>query len=180
MTDLSSLIADTTKEWRCFHCGDVFTTERTARLHFGATECSAPACQIKAGAEMSMLEALRRAEDDAERATAAMHNESSEGWRAYHHVTTRLREQVEAAENLGYERGLRDGRQEHATLRDTINAVLTWAEQRCPCENETPDPCPLCGASVENLEACKSAENTIPHRLLATLRALDQKGSSNG
>lgn len=51
-----------------------------------------------------------------------------------------------------------------------LRAVLRWAEQRCPCHNEEPNPCPLCGASVENLEACKSAENTIPLRLLRDIR----------
>ncbi|MCD1264012.1 hypothetical protein B5M44_04415 [Shinella sumterensis] len=55
-------------------------------------------------------------------------------------------------------------------LQKIVNAVLTWAEQRCPCHNDQPNPCPLCGASVENLEPCKSAENTIPRHLLADLR----------
>lgn len=55
-------------------------------------------------------------------------------------------------------------------LQKIVNSVLTWAEQRCPCKNEQPNPCPLCGASVENLEPCKSAENTIPRHLLADLR----------
>ncbi|MCA1490148.1 hypothetical protein I6F11_04340 [Ensifer sp. NBAIM29] len=98
------------KSWRCFHCDDVFTEERQARLHFGCDEISEPACKIKAGAEGSMLEALRRAEADAERAIAGMHDESSEGWKAYHNIAGRLREQVEAAENLGYERGLAEAR----------------------------------------------------------------------
>lgn len=96
--------------WRCFHCDEVFDRRHAAQMHFGYTECSDPACRIKAGAEGSILEALRRAETDAEAATAAMHDESSEGWRAYHNLASRVREQVEAAENLGYERGLRDGR----------------------------------------------------------------------
>lgn len=52
-------------------------------------------------------------------------------------------------------------------LRD----VLRWAESRCPCHEEQPNPCPLCGASVENLEPCKSAENTLPRRLLGDIRA---------
>lgn len=54
--------------------------------------------------------------------------------------------------------------------REALQAVLRWAEQRCPCREETPNPCPLCGASVENLEACKSAENTMPRDLLAKVR----------
>ena len=59
---------------------------------------------------------------------------------------------------------------ENKRLADTIQSVLTWADQRCPCHNEQPNPCPLCGASVENLEACKSAENTFPRRLLSEIR----------
>jgi len=50
--------------------------------------------------------------------------------------------------------------------------VLRWAESRCPCENETPDPCPLCGASVANLEPCKSAERTLPPDLLRRLHLM--------
>jgi hypothetical protein len=52
-----------------------------------------------------------------------------------------------------------------------LREVLTWADQRCPCANERPNPCPLCGASVENLEPCKSAENTLPRSLLDRIRA---------
>lgn len=62
-----------------------------------------------------------------------------------------------------------------------LRAVLTWADQRCPCHNDEPNPCPLCGASVENLEACKSAENTIPRTLLADIRmALSEVGGRHG
>ena len=53
-----------------------------------------------------------------------------------------------------------------------LESVLQWAEARCPCENEEPNPCPLCGASVENLEPCKSAENTLPRHLLKELRSV--------
>lgn len=56
-------------------------------------------------------------------------------------------------------------------LTDALSKVDWWARQRCPCENEDPNPCPLCGASVENLEACKSAENTFPRELLETVRS---------
>ncbi|WP_353640786.1 hypothetical protein [Mesorhizobium sp. WSM2239] len=55
-------------------------------------------------------------------------------------------------------------------LEAVVKKTLRWAEARCPCHNEEPNPCPLCGASVENLEGCKSAENTIPRDLLTELR----------
>lgn len=59
---------------------------------------------------------------------------------------------------------------ERDRLREALGRTLTWAESRCPCHNEEPNPCPLCGASVENLEACKSAENTLPADILIALR----------
>lgn len=102
--------------WRCFHCDEVFTTEHAARLHFGETECQDPACQIKAGAEMSMLEALRRAEEEARMAVIAMHEEGTDGWTAFRRLEGRTKQNAEAAENLGYERGLRDGRAEAPKL----------------------------------------------------------------
>lgn len=69
------------------------------------------------------------------------------------------------------ESALAEIRAENERLRKSVRATLTWAEQRCPCRNEEPNPCPLCGASVENLEACKSAENTLPRHILESLRA---------
>jgi len=65
-------------------------------------------------------------------------------------------------------------------LQKVVNAVLTWAEQQCPCKNEQPNPCPLCGASVENLEPCKSAENTIPRHLLDDLRRVRARALLGG
>ena len=56
-------------------------------------------------------------------------------------------------------------------MRDCLDKVLHWANQRCPCENEEPNPCPLCGASVENLEGCKAADETFPPYLRAAIRA---------
>jgi hypothetical protein len=56
------------------------------------------------------------------------------------------------------------------TERKVLRNVLFWAESRCPCENEQPNPCTLCGASVENLEPCKSAERTLPLSLLRDMR----------
>lgn len=116
--------------WRCFHCSEVFTSEGAARLHFGASECSDPACQIKAGAEMSMLEALRRAEADAQDAIHRMHDESAEGWKAYHAAAGRLNQQGRAAEELGYERGLRDGRSDAEATIASLTEQLAEARER--------------------------------------------------
>ncbi len=126
MTEDTSLrekaLRDEIPTWRCFHCDEVFHTRHAAQMHFGYTECSEPACRIKAGAEGSILEALRRAENDAELAIAAMHDESSEGWRAYHSIAGRVREQVDAAENLGYERDIRDEREVNRRRIEALEA----------------------------------------------------------
>jgi len=60
-------------------------------------------------------------------------------------------------------------------LERVLRKVEWWSQQRCPCNNDQPNPCPLCGASVENLEPCKAAENTFPRDLLAEIRALAGK-----
>lgn len=96
--------------WRCFHCGEHFTSEHSARLHFGRDEVSEPACIIKAGAEGSLLKALRQAEEAADDAIQAMHAESTDAAKAYHAQRCRHSQALTAAEELGYERGLADGR----------------------------------------------------------------------
>jgi hypothetical protein len=63
-------------------------------------------------------------------------------------------------------------RDQNKRLVEALETTLRWAESRCPCENEEPNPCPLCGASIENLEGCKSAENTLPRWLLEELRTV--------
>jgi len=60
---------------------------------------------------------------------------------------------------------------ENERLRAALRKVEWWAQQKCPCHEETPNPCPLCGASVENLEACKAVESVFPRDLLADIRA---------
>lgn len=92
--------------WRCFHCDEVFTERTLAAAHFGYSESNETACKIKAGAESSMLNALRRAEDSATEAWRAVHEESTEAAKAFFAQAGRHREQLQATEELGYERGL--------------------------------------------------------------------------
>lgn len=102
--------------WTCFHCGETFTTEGAARDHFGFEPSADPACRIKAGAERGLLMALRRAEKDAADAWFAIHSETTDAAKAYHAQATRHHEQLRIAEELGYERGLADGRAELSKL----------------------------------------------------------------
>lgn len=102
--------------WRCFHCDETFTDRRCAAAHFGGDEDAEPACKIKMGGERTMLDALRRAEKAAGDATFAMLNESTEAAQAYYAQQGRHAEQLTAAEQTGYERGLRDAQAHPETL----------------------------------------------------------------
>lgn len=69
---------------------------------------------------------------------------------------------------------------EIAALKEALWQFIKWGESKCPCENEKPNPCPLCDASVENLEPCKAADKTIPPKLLARARSiLASKGNED-
>lgn len=107
--------------WTCFHCGDSFIDFAVARLHFGPDETTTPACKIK-GAEGGLLKALRDAERQADEHLHMMHNESTEAAKAYHALRCRSEQSIRAAEELGYERGLRDGRALGLDLRPMADA----------------------------------------------------------
>lgn len=100
--------------WRCFHCDAVFTDRHDAARHFGRDEGKTPACIIK-GAEGGLLRSLRDAENQADEAIAAMHDESTDIAKAYHRATARHTQALQAAEEAGYEKGLADGRALTAT-----------------------------------------------------------------
>jgi hypothetical protein len=88
------------KEWRCFHCDEVFRDEAAAREHFGSYGpriLSEPACQIDAAEYRAMEKRMTdyNAEDaDIHRQMARMEHE---------HKTALRRE-----EEKGYARGLAD------------------------------------------------------------------------
>lgn len=69
---------------------------------------------------------------------------------------------------------------ERDALREALRGFLDWADRKCPCHNDLPDPCPLCGASVEGLERCKAADETLPRALLAQARAALSGSNGNG
>jgi hypothetical protein len=94
--------------WKCFHCGETFTNEACARRHFGPDEQSVAACVIKAGAEGSILRALRDAEASEAKAWHLLHDECSDFSKAYYAQQSRHNQALIAAEELGYERGIRD------------------------------------------------------------------------
>jgi hypothetical protein len=103
-----NLRAAAPKEWRCFHCDEVFTDEAAAREHFGSYGpriLSEPACQIDAAEYRAMEQRMAdyNAEDaDIHRQMARMECE---------HKTALRRE-----EEKGYARGVADQRKEFQAL----------------------------------------------------------------
>jgi len=102
MTDRTS--NPVSKEWRCFHCDEVFTTYATARHHFGREEGAHPACLIKAPGEWALVAALRNAEDQLARYRA----EDSDVLRAMHSMTADHQTALRQEEEKGFARGMRD------------------------------------------------------------------------
>lgn len=96
--------------WTCFHCGETFTTEGSARLHFGAKPDAVPGCmeRIRYGHERGLLIALRNAE---ERISRYMDGDTDLHSTLYG-MQQRHPLQLILAEEAGYERGLRDAARE--------------------------------------------------------------------
>jgi hypothetical protein len=89
---------ESSMNWRCFHCDEVFTDRESARMHFGPNQLSTPACQIDATQLRKLEEQLRRySEEDTDLQRQIRRLE------AEHHLA------LQRAEELGYSRGLRDG-----------------------------------------------------------------------
>jgi hypothetical protein len=104
------------REWRCFHCDELFTDYEAALEHFGFDQTSYAACQIdiKAFREMENFTARCQAEDsDTDRAMYRMQTE--------HDVALRREEEA------GYAKGLRDGRRE--TIEE-LHVLWRWADSQ--------------------------------------------------
>lgn len=102
-------------EWRCFHRDEVFTTEESARDHFGYTQFADPGCIIdKVAVEeggkpergRGLLMALRKAEAE----LARYREEDTDLHRAIHRLQGEHATALRREEERGYDRGLRDAR----------------------------------------------------------------------
>lgn len=93
----------------CFHCGETFLSVKSAREHFGASPDEDPGCLLKLSQGDKGLLALVRfqyAELDRYR------QEDQPIMREIHALGAKHARELIAAEQLGYDRGLTDGRAE--------------------------------------------------------------------
>ena len=91
------------KQWRCFHCDQVFTSERWAREHFGDDFYSYPACRI-AHHEGSLVSYIRKLE-------AEVHDHRSENHEVLlsaYSLMAEARGVESAAEQRGYDKGVKE------------------------------------------------------------------------
>lgn len=84
--------------WKCFHCGEVFTTKLEALKHFGSSERQDPACTIDVLQYRAMEALVERYVDEDTDLHRSMYKMRSD------HETALRRE-----EEAGYARGLADG-----------------------------------------------------------------------
>lgn len=93
------------KQWRCFHCDEVFFSVKWAREHFGSDQGATPACKIK-GHEGHLITYIRRLEDD----LAKYRVEDSDVLRAMFSLEVDHQQALIREEEKGYERAVRDMR----------------------------------------------------------------------
>ena len=93
----------------CFHCNETFTDRWSAMKHFGADESQKPACKIKTS-ELGLVEVIRELESEVGRAYEALHADGGHAVKAMHGMICRHEKALRNMEELGYERGLADGR----------------------------------------------------------------------
>jgi flagellar biosynthesis/type III secretory pathway protein FliH len=114
MTDRAKLsskerVAETRREWRCFHCDEVFTDWGEARNHFGYTpEDGPPSCKTTRGEDSELYHLKRRLE--------LYQREDTELHRELHAKSAEMAAAVRQAEEQGYARGLQDAKKYPETL----------------------------------------------------------------
>jgi hypothetical protein len=125
------------KQWRCFFCDDIFTTQVDAENHFGRYEHAEPACVIKAAGEFALLRALRNAEGQLER----YRSEDSDIMRAMASMQSDHVQALRREEEQGYERGVRDAREPPETPKRqcrVCDKAIPWTAPNAVF-------CPYCG-----------------------------------
>lgn len=109
--------------WTCFHCGETFTTVGSAADHFGANPLAKPGCieKVELGGERGLLMALRKAQEQ----IARHMDEDTDIHNAMRRMQSQHSDSLNAAEEAGYARGLRDAmKAEPASSATTIDTQL--------------------------------------------------------
>jgi hypothetical protein len=106
-------------EWRCFHCGELFSDRAAAAEHFGVSEIETPACKLNA-MEGGLLGLVRRQAEQIE----AYHREDTASYREFYSLGADHARALIREEQKGYERGLADAAGAKADAADMLRIVL--------------------------------------------------------
>lgn len=91
--------------WRCFHCDEVFTDVKAARLHFGEDQDYEPGCIARVpDEERVLLEKIRELECE----LALFYDEDGPKDRQMQIMASEHRSALVGAEEAGYDKGVRD------------------------------------------------------------------------
>jgi hypothetical protein len=95
------------RQWRCFHCDELFTDRALAALHFGDHLQGDPACKLNA-MEGGLLKLLRDQEDELQR----FRSEDSASARQFYALGAEHAQALRRAEEAGYAKGVADALKE--------------------------------------------------------------------
>lgn len=91
------------KQWRCFHCDEVFRSANKARIHFGGGPFEDAGCVLK-DYENGLLGIIREQQAELER----FRSEDSDLLRVIATMEVGHRQALIRAEEEGYNKGVRD------------------------------------------------------------------------
>jgi hypothetical protein len=91
------------KQWRCFHCDEVFIRPACAAEHFGRDEGKTPACLLKSY-EGHLVTYIRELENQLEQ----YRSEDSHVMRSIYSMEADHCQALIRAEEVGYDKGVRD------------------------------------------------------------------------
>ena len=91
------------KQWRCFHCDELFTSPKWAAEHFGFDLTATPACKLTSH-EGHLVTYIRKLEAQLDSYRA----DDSDVLRSIMSLEADNRQAVQRAEEAGYAKGVRD------------------------------------------------------------------------
>lgn len=134
------------KQWRCFHCDQVFTSVREAGHHFGAGAAATCACVLPH--EQHLVEHIR----DLQAQLDSFRDDRDLVMRSIMTLEGETAGKVRAAEEKGYARGVEDMKEQGFCVEP--KAHLAFDEEHCPghvASITDPKVCGRCGTHVDSL-----------------------------
>jgi hypothetical protein len=105
-------------EWRCFHCDAVLTDRADAAVHFGKYDSCDPICSVGAVRYRDLEDQL-----------AQYRSESDAASKSFYEMGSKHALALIAAEERGYEKGMRDGQYFANAAPEVLEALKYFVHQ---------------------------------------------------